>query len=207
MVTTLRTLSYPALVALGLWTAACRPMSTCVPDVEPGRTYRVTLLEAYDENASVLYEPDLVPTGAFWPSCGGRDGITVGERMEFTTTRNPDEADDLPMCRVPYATISPREDFEIEHYGFFGYSANHLAFAVSNARVRLADGCTGLLRLTPFILQKELFAEPVPGERPPVLLQREFIPDTTTNPNCPRPQDPQGSSICADVWVARLEAL
>jgi hypothetical protein len=207
MVTLLRILSRPVLVAMGLWTAACRPMSTCVPDVEPGRTYRVTLLEVYDENASVLYEPDRIPTGPFWPSCAGRDGISVGEHLEFTVARDPDEAQELRTCRVPYATISPREAFEVEHYGYFGHSVNDLAFAVSNARVHLADGCTGQWLLTHFILQKELFTEPVPGKRPPVLVRREFI-RFRDNPMCALPGEPEDPfPYCADVWVARLEAL
>jgi len=164
--------------------------------------YRVTLHEPYTEQGPFTYSSTL-SRQAVDSRCGGPFGAGTGAELEFRTTGTFVKHDN-GSCTLVAAELTATSAGAV----VLGPSSNAFArlqveslnsyfFGADNVEV---DGCQGTFafEVIPGIAPDGLFSTPVPGQYPPAVFYRLFVPDDTADPAC---------TMCDDAFVAQLETL
>lgn len=191
-----------AILAMVL-SGACGADSNCFKGISRGERYRVKLIEPYLPALS-YYTTDLDNTVE--EDCGALDGLVAGvgfsfwiaERREtvqcevYRATLRPDTQD------IPGVTIKPMRATATDAQNFAAvvvemYSGGYL--------VDTSSGCSGswgfnLKSAGGAGLLNDFFSPSLPGQAPPMLLERWFIPDGSSAGACKR---------CSDTFTAHLE--
>lgn len=187
-----RTRLGPLLVGAALLrpTAACNiPQGPCVEGFEAG-TYEVTLVERYRPGGAYSYDPALVGTAGGSPvDCTMRGELREDTRLVFRTVG--ERGNTAEACTYQLATFADtrvvgraesRRGFGTEGWLF-----------MSHDRFRSSSDCVEDLVTSAFLTSgSDPFAEPVPGQRPPVLLGT--LQGGVANV-CP---------FCIDFWVVKV---
>lgn len=194
----IRTIYGQASVLLGLLLGAgsCS-YPLCIPGVEKDVTYTVRVLSPYNDQTPG-FNPEWINTVD--PPCMDLDGMTPGVSFRvspYATVQRP-SCDGLiaTVMQVPGVTILG---------GPTGTDAKRLSgiFMEAGHDVATDSGCMGRWG-TLFLAANDSistdksapFSDPIPGEPPPLLLERWFIPSTGQPPQCQR---------CSNTFVIKLE--
>jgi len=176
-------------------------LSPCSSGPQPSGRYRVTAHEPYDDGGPFTFTSTLSRHSAT-TRCGGPFGAGVGAQLEFRTTGTAENGNyctiasaELTATSSPDAALlGPSNDFftlrQVQSDNAFFHAAEDVqiggcrgALAFEVIRGRAPDG---------------LFSTPVPGQYPPVVLDRLFFPDDWMDTNCP---------MCADNFAAEIHQL
>ena len=182
-----------------LYLAGCAP-HPCSALQGSGR-YRVTLHEPYTEQGPFTYMSTL-SKHVGETRCSGPFGAGTGAQLEFRTTGTFAKHDN-GTCTLVTAELTATSAGAV----VLGPSSN--AFALLQVHALNAyffgahlvevDGCRGTLafEVLPGLAPDGLFSAPVPGQYPPAVLYRLFVPESgDAGPTC---------AICDDAFVAELE--
>jgi hypothetical protein len=153
--------------------AGCQPL--CSDDLSQGSAYRATVVGPYGSGTRF---PGSLP---FRPgneaSCQEFDGLNEGTSVTITATdTTPGRSCDTLTGRIDSAPAS----VTLEKPGRVLSSASFL----SGAAVVSTGGCRGLWTIelvNPIEATGGVFDDPVEGQTPPVVMLREFGPETATD--------------------------
>ena len=165
--------------------------------------YRVTLHELYTEQGPFTWD-SLLSEQSTPDRCGGPFGAGTGAELEFRTTGTFVKHDN-GSCTLVAAELTANSAGAV----VLGPSSNTFArlqveslnayfFAADEVDV---DGCRGTLafKVIPGRAPDGLFSAPLPGQYPPAVLYRLFVPESgDAAPTC---------ALCDDAFVAQLEKL
>jgi len=191
----------PVLLAL----LGCDP-GFCVDGLDLGRSYRVTVLEPADANSQ--YGIQLANGRDFGTevdrtlSCGAGFDVAAGEVFLV----EPVSKADVNGCwgRVAIPTDVPGVQLlgESDRRAAAGF-----LMATPILRAELATGCSGDWELIFIWTRGNPVAAPVPGDYPPVVLERLFTArDFTDLQSCLLPSSGLAShGYCADYFVVKLD--
>jgi len=169
----------------------------CVPfALKQGRSYRLTLLEAYDASATMArYDPaidqrQLGRSCGSWPSVGPH----TGDILEFAVgPRDQDSGGGLP-CTISRIVPKPWKDTDFLEFGRTGGSTETLA---SFAALTRFTSCVGWLHLDVRVPDKgDPLRAPIRDELPPVLVYRS-VGKSGAADEC--------AFSCDDNWIAKLD--
>jgi hypothetical protein len=186
-----------------LWlTLGCDPQR-CWEAADPSARYAVDLVDLYNAQSRFKYFPaegdSYVASGG---SCAGIDGVAPGASLQLQATGETD--DRSKSCRVVTANLTAAP----AALTLSGSSSNAAAMQDVLGRAgfmyALEDvvvaGCSGTLVLKLFhsLGAGDLYAAPVDGQPPTVILYRLFLPAPMSTPAS------AGCSPCDDNFVVKV---
>jgi hypothetical protein len=195
--------------------AGCSPKDSSCTELDKGDTLEVEVLEPWtSESAYALPARERWPAELFLPPCAASDveNTTYTLRLSRVLERAQDDGCYLPVCPDDFPTTST----SVNDTGYDA-AAHHLC--VNSDRKTRIKSCEArrVVSLQQIEADANPFADPVPGEIPPVVLIRRFlfgVADGSTT--CDEPgdifseesrmtNDVDGEYYeCADAWVVRV---
>jgi hypothetical protein len=167
----------------------------CHPEVDPGATYRVTIIERYDPASHFTFDSALTRMNPVSSGPCAGDGIVAGATFELRGAGRVDNASKScafvkaePASLPPeIADLAPSTGTDVP----LAQGSDSLIFTDNQATI---GGCTGQLVFNLFAGGGPggMFGAPMEGQRPPVVLYRLFSPETGT------------CQVCDDNFVAQL---
>jgi len=170
---------------------SCTVPKPCVPGFQPG-TYEVTVAEKYDASSRFTYDADFASASLIGNSdCAGIDGVVPGTQMGFQV--GPETGTVATCSYLRASLVDPRvvgiSDLEISHGS--NKAGSVYALFVTRDVLQLDPSCRADFFATLFLTsQADVFAEPVEGQVPPVLMGR-----TLASTQC---------GTCTEYWVVRI---
>jgi hypothetical protein len=179
------TASCLAVLALGVALAGsgagCR-LQMCNDQIDASARYRVTVVDVYDSQSKFV-DPSPIDPAA---TCGGSDGLAVGTELEVQTHGTASGMG----CMVALADVvgsvgavsilGPPETMAgtngLKNDGNFMNAGGHVTLSVGDGDLVLGFRTGGGLG--------GIYATPVPGQLPPVVLDANFYPDPNLNQKC-----------------------
>ena len=165
-----------------------------MPGFQPG-DYEVTVIEKYDASSRFTFDADFASRSLIGNAdCAGIDGIVPGARIVFQVGK---ETGTVATCSYLRASlIDPRvigtSDLVISHGSNKGGSV--YALFVTRDVLQIDTACRADFFATLFLTSEtDVFAEPVEGQVPPVLMGR-----TLSSTEC---------GTCTEYWVARIASV
>ena len=185
-----------------LYIAGCTTQP-CRSGPQASGRYRVTVHDPYTEQGQFTWDSVLSRRVAT-NRCGGPFGAGTGAELEFRTTgtfvKNDNGSCTLVTAEMTATSagatvLGPSEDIfallQVQGINAYFYAAQEVE----------VDGCRGTLAFEVIRGRAPdgLFSAPVPGQYPPAVLYRLFVPENAdAGPTC---------SLCDDAFVAELERL
>jgi hypothetical protein len=176
-----RLASWGAALAAALTGGCDHPLCSDVGIDSHGR-YRATVVALYEEQGAFTYQQSLVQSSGFSKgSCGALDGIGPGATLEFKATGTVDNKNAL--CKLITAEVVSRPPEIVpgdsssqadEEFARRQVSESSSMFAGEAVTIGDCEGAFGV-SIRPGA-PGELFATPTPGQLPPALLYRLFVP-------------------------------
>ena len=184
----------------------CHDMSYCVEGLDLGTTYRVTVLEPADANSQYGVQTSHGRDFGTYVDTSGTCGAGFDFVSGSTFLIDPVSKADLNGC---YGRIAiPSEVAEIQLISqISGSTGGGYMMQTPRFEADRGGGCTGQWQLQ-FISPRNdpPLNTPVPGEYPPVLMQRTFTAHTSAVQSCLLPNSALAAhSYCFDDFVVKLE--
>jgi hypothetical protein len=196
-------------IVLGLVTSvmACGEKKFCVEGLDIGTTYRVTVLEPADANSQygvqTSHGADVGVEAAGTPTCGADFDFVAGSAFFV----KPVARQDLMDCYGRIGDVSGVQEVQIVRQMTGPTFSGGLVMITQPYEIQRAD-CTGEWELG-FVSPRHdpPLKTPVLGEYPPVLLERQFHPSSTTDLQTCLLADSKLTEYgyCMDYFVAKLE--
>ena len=173
--------------------------SPCSSGPQPSGRYRVTAHEPYDEQSQFTFDSLRTRRLGDASRCDGPFGAGVGSQLEFRATGTVVNGN---YCTVASAELTTTSSTDAALLGPSDNAFARRALEGDNAFFYAVEGveigaCRGALGFEVIRGRAPdgLFSTPVPGQYPPVVLYRLFVPDPWTDMNCP---------MCDDAFVAEI---
>ena len=156
--------------------------------IDPHGRYRATIVETYNAQSSFTYDPKLNMGSGGAVSCAGVDGLAAQATLELQASGTVE--DPTKTCQLITAdlTSAPPEIMPGD-----GSAQSEVAVAAAQVRGGLIyaaqqatiTGCSGGYALDVYYggnapPLSNVFDTPVPGQLPPALLHRIFVPVATS---------------------------
>ncbi len=156
---------------------SCRiPSEDCVEGIRANKTFRVELLEAYDDKSTFKFDARRVDP--LLPSCQGFDGLGIGSNLEVRTTK--ELAMDNYTCAFRIGVLSDGKQLDPPVVGMgrkesvqvLG-SGPDIAIAIPHL-LQSKNGCSASWSANVIAPDANLLGEPVPGQLPPAIFSRRI---------------------------------
>jgi hypothetical protein len=156
--------------------------------MDPNGRYAATIIEIYNAQSSFTYDPKLNKGSGGAVSCAGIDGLAAQAMVEFQGTGT---VDDLSRtCQLIAADLTSRPSEIMPGDGSAQREAMFAANQVDDGLIHASQqvtiaGCPGGYGLEVYyggtaLPFSHVFDTPVPGDLPPALLHRIFVPVATS---------------------------